>query len=98
MSYAEYLASPEWKARRAAALKRAGHRCQLCAYSGRNLDVHHNNYNAIGNEAPGDLVVLCKLCHARHHMNRRPKERAPQASALENLRRIYSARERKDVA
>lgn len=98
MSYAEYLASPEWKMRRAAALERSAHRCQLCAYSGRNLDVHHNTYQRIGDERPEDLVVLCKLCHRRHHMKQRP-EKAPDSSALDNLKRISKAlRERKDVA
>ena len=99
MSYAEYLASAEWKIKRAAALERAGHRCQLCAYQGRNIEVHHNSYDNVGDERPEDLIVLCTLCHRRHHMTQRPHRQAPDASALDNLKLIAKAlRERKEVA
>jgi hypothetical protein len=65
-SYTEYLRSPEWKARRAAALAKAGHRCQLCNRAKR-LQVHHRTYERIGQEAPSDLTVLCADCHEHFH-------------------------------
>ena len=64
--YQEYLASPEWKARRERALELAEHKCVLCL-SSDHLNVHHNYYGNLGNEADADLVVLCADCHSRHH-------------------------------
>jgi hypothetical protein len=64
--YRQYLTSRKWKDRREVALERAHHRCQLCL-SDDNLNVHHNNYDNLGNEADIDLVVLCAHCHSRHH-------------------------------
>jgi hypothetical protein len=71
MPYREYLRTPEWQRRREEALQRAGHRCQLNTRHTDNLEVHHNTYERRGNEAPGDLIVLCDQCHARHHGKRR---------------------------
>jgi len=68
--YHQYLASREWAARRAAALERAGHRCQVCnadRWFAGSLEVHHRTYERLGNEAPGDLVVLCRHCHDLFH-------------------------------
>lgn len=65
MTYPEYLLSPRWQEVRAAALERAGHRCQLC-YSKVRLEVHHRTYERLGHEEPDDLIVLCSRCHERH--------------------------------
>jgi len=62
LSYREYLETDHWKWVRWAALWVAGNRCQLCR-SEENLEVHHNNYDCLFNERPGDLVVLCRECH-----------------------------------
>jgi hypothetical protein len=66
MPYAQYLATDEWRARSARAKQAAGHRCQLCNSEGE-LHTHHRTYASRGDELPGDLIVLCKACHARHH-------------------------------
>ena len=66
MPYREYLETPEWQARRKAALKQAGYRCQVCNRS-RELHVHHRTYERRGAELPGDLTVLCDECHALYH-------------------------------
>ena len=66
MPYAAYLQSPHWQATRAAALRRAGYRCQQCGATGR-LDVHHRTYARLGREAAGDLVALCRECHEEIH-------------------------------
>lgn len=61
-----YLRSPEWRARRKAAIERAGGRCMDCG-STRNLHVHHLTYKRHGTEFARDLRVLCSRCHRRRH-------------------------------
>ena len=73
MPYREYLQTPEWQKTRAAALMRAGHRCSLDSTHRSDLDVHHNTYERLGAELAGDLVVLCRDCHRRHHTAPPPK-------------------------
>jgi hypothetical protein len=87
-AYRAYLRSPEWAIRRQAALERAGGRCQLDRTHEGPVDVHHNTYDRRGDEAPEDLIVLCRECHARHHghelaarRRRRAQERAAPESA-----------------
>jgi hypothetical protein len=62
LTYEEYLQSPEWKARAAAAKERDGNRCRLCN-SPDNLNAHHRTYERAGREDPEDLTTLCKWCH-----------------------------------
>lgn len=66
VAYHAYLETPEWKARRNAAIRRAGGSCQLCD-SPKFLQVHHRTYDRIGNEDPSDLTVLCGRCHKKFH-------------------------------
>lgn len=66
LPYAEYLRSEHWLITRAAALRRAGGRCCLCAKRGK-LEVHHNTYERLGCELPEDLAVLCGTCHPGFH-------------------------------
>ncbi len=69
MPYTDYLRTPHWRRRRAAKIRAAGGRCQLCGRggSGTLLDVHHNTYERLGEERDEDLIVLCRECHSRHH-------------------------------
>lgn len=69
LSYYDYLQSPEWKARRLREIARAGGRCELCNSQGP-FHVHHRTYKRLGDEAPGDLVVLCPPCHQTFHEHR----------------------------
>jgi hypothetical protein len=69
VNYAEYILSDEWKARREAALSRAGNRCQLCGAK-KHLHVHHNTYENLGHERDEDLIVLCQPCHDVYHASR----------------------------
>lgn len=76
-AYAAYLQSATWKAKREAALKRAGHRCEMIVVADRfkewvredrcpettRLHVHHLNYQRFGHENHADLQVLCKKHH-----------------------------------
>ena len=62
-----------WQAARAAALARAGYRCQRCGGAGR-LEVHHVESLARGG-APLDeanLQALCRRCHFQSEQSRRP--------------------------
>ena len=72
MNYDEYIKSNLWRKRRYSALERVGFRCELCGEVD-SLEVHHKTYERLGNEDPGDLVVLCKIHHwkAHHWVDRR---------------------------
>jgi ssDNA-binding Zn-finger/Zn-ribbon topoisomerase 1 len=95
--YEAYLASPKWRETRRAALRRAGHACQVCN-RGKRLQVHHRTYERVGREAEGDLTVLCKDCHEIFHDSGRvpnsnpipkakPKRRKPHPSQRRRRRR-----------
>lgn len=66
MPYKDYLQTPEWRAKRAEMLERAGRRCQICNRGGR-LEVHHRTYERRGSELYDDLFVLCAECHDQFH-------------------------------
>jgi len=71
--YKAYLDSPHWASIRAAALVRAGNRCQSMTHKLRcdvseDLDVHHTAYEHFGHESLDDLLVLCRFHHLAAHM------------------------------
>jgi hypothetical protein len=68
MPYGQYLQTDHWQSVRREALERAGHKCQLKESHGGILDVHHRTYKNRGAERPEDVIVLCRSCHARHHI------------------------------
>lgn len=66
--YIQYLKSDQWKQRRYAALERAKFKCQFEKCSEKqSLEVHHKTYDRLGNEDPGDLIVLCRSHHWHVH-------------------------------
>ena len=67
MAYRDYLRTPHWQRTRAAAIERAGKRCQVCNDYGIPLEVHHRTYERRGAEDPSDLTVLCWSCHQLFH-------------------------------
>lgn len=73
--YQEYLKSETWLAKRAVALERALHRCQICN-TGRDLEVHHRKYpETLGQEPVEDLTVLCHKHHSMFdHWGRFPEQ------------------------
>ena len=81
--YEVYINSDAWRRRRIRALQLAGYRCQLCSQR-QNLDVHHNNYENLGNERDEDLVVLCGRCHRVYHV-RLDRRTSPRLSELKRL-------------
>lgn len=68
---AEYFASAAWRRQKDLALAAAGRRCQVCNGTTGGLDCHHRTYARFGNERPGDLTVLCRVCHELYHEHRR---------------------------
>lgn len=74
-SYIEYLRSDQWKQTRARFLAGACSGCHipawLCklAYS-KGFNVHHLNYDHLGEEKLEDLQTLCWRCHQLHHFGK----------------------------
>lgn len=68
MPYEAYLGTPEWRRTRDRALSRARWRCEspLCQV-GTGLEVHHRNYEHLGEERDEDLRVLCPSHHQGEH-------------------------------
>ena len=69
--YNAYLNSPEWRAKRAAVMNRAGGLCEGCR-DARATQVHHLTYTHAGHSFAGgeflwELVAVCDECHDRIH-------------------------------
>ena len=60
--YLKYLRSPEWKKTRNKRISLDQGRCQNCGAT-IHLQVHHLNYDSVGDETEDDIEVLCKECH-----------------------------------
>ena len=67
--YEEYLQSVKWIKKRNEALRKSDYECSNCGNQ-LNLQVHHLNYNTLGNESQSDLLVLCSFCHSQIHKNK----------------------------
>ena len=71
--YLEYLNSPYWKRRRRGILIARGYRCEKCGLDcsiperKSYINVHHLNYDDLGNEFTRDLIALCRNCHRDAH-------------------------------
>jgi hypothetical protein len=68
--YNAYLNSPDWRAKRAAVLKRAGGICEGCG-SRPATQAHHRTYSHVFEEFLFELVALCDECHDRIHQDDR---------------------------
>ena len=66
-TYQEYLNSEHWQEVRKKALEHYRHACVLDRQHTAGLNVHHNNYDNLGNETMADVIVLCRDCHAKYH-------------------------------
>ena len=71
--YSEYLASPEWAARRRLVLVRAAGTCEGCG-SAPPSEVHHLTYEHLGEEFLFELTAVCSTCHVRLHAQREEDE------------------------
>mgnify|MGYP001618646519 CR=1 FL=1 len=63
-SYSAYLQSPQWKLFRDRVKASA---CYSCGRHNVILQVHHINYDRLGDERPDDVVTLCNSCHEAIH-------------------------------
>ena len=64
--YIEYLKSDEWREKRKILMEQCDWTCSKCGKKATQL--HHLNYNNIGNEELNtDVVPLCKDCHDEIH-------------------------------
>lgn len=87
-AYREYMASPEWAAKREkwkAHRSRRQRRCRACG--SRNYHLHHCTYVRLGREYLRDLVALCERHHdALHDLQHRT------GWSLEKTSRVYLRR------
>lgn len=63
--YHKYLHSPEWIAKRDK-IKEERKCCEICGET-EKLQVHHLNYDNVGNEKDEDLMLLCEYHHKVLH-------------------------------
>ncbi len=66
-NYAIYLASDEWKRKRALVLLRANNICEGCRTKPAT-QVHHLTYVHLPQELLWELVAVCDSCHERVHV------------------------------
>lgn len=80
-TYAEYLASPLWKAIRERVFGEKGRQCLCCGRAA--TQVHHNNYDlwVLSGEQLWGLVPLCGGCHQRIEFEGESKLTVMQAKA-----------------
>tara|TARA_R110000824_G_scaffold387601_1_gene582948 strand:+ start:110 stop:643 length:534 start_codon:yes stop_codon:yes gene_type:complete len=64
--YHSYLNTKEWHDKRNKMLKYANYKCSRCENT-EKLQIHHLNYNTIGEESLSDLEVVCVSCHKIIH-------------------------------
>lgn len=70
MDYDEYIRShPYWQKVRAARFDFDNHACVVCHENldGKNYQIHHMNYNHLGNERLTDVITLCNKHHTMFH-------------------------------
>ena len=72
--YLDYLETDHWKTFREYILGFWDYRCCLCR-SDKKVEVHHNNYDRLGNEKINDCVALCSKCHRKFHSSMAKKEK-----------------------
>lgn len=65
-NYEDYLASPEWAAKRDLVLAREGYVCQGCG-TARATQAHHVTYAHLREEFLWELLAVCPACHRRYH-------------------------------
>src|SRR3990167_3094341 len=93
MVYADYIASPEWRARKKKLWRGTNlHRypfCRCCLRSTKKLELHHKTYVRLGREKMSDLIPVCRDCHGRIHEIAGSCEPTRLSLAFEELRAHY---------
>ena len=67
--YHLYHLTYRWRWLRNLVLRMKKFICEDCGTQGKlqNLQVHHEDYDSLGEEDPISLTCLCKRCHAKRH-------------------------------
>lgn len=63
--YNDYIKSDKWKEKSQEVLKKANFKCDMCGNTA--TEVHHLNYEHLGDEPLEDLQPLCHECHKKIH-------------------------------
>lgn len=66
ITYQDYLNSDLWQEKKKWILECFNNECQKCKTK-KGLNVHHKNYDSVGNENIHDVTVLCFKCHKEEH-------------------------------
>lgn len=64
--YDEYLKSKHWKNLRTRLIG-DNRICAICKQHKSAIQLHHLNYDRLGNESDSDLIPLCTRCHKKMH-------------------------------
>lgn len=66
VSYKSYLGSKHWKSKRREYYEsNLPQHCLICRHE--RFEIHHRSYVRMGDEALGDLIPLCRICHQKVH-------------------------------
>lgn len=68
--YDKHIRSTKWKNIREALFKLRGRECEVCGNGSPTLELHHLNYDRLGNELPSDLKIVCQPCHEQEDAKR----------------------------
>jgi hypothetical protein len=55
--------SERWATFRQHIIDKRGYKCERCGETRPPLQLHHLNYEQLGNEQPADVELLCLDCH-----------------------------------
>jgi len=64
--YESYLQSADWREKRLMVIRRENGLCQGCRKE-QITQVHHRNYDRLGDELLTDLYGYCETCHKKSH-------------------------------
>jgi len=64
--YESYLQSADWREKRLMVIRRESGLCQGCRKE-QITQVHHRNYDRLGDELLTDLYGYCETCHKKSH-------------------------------
>lgn len=96
-NYDEYMQSERWAERKRRLFEKRGYVCEMCGAFGLPLDVHHKNYDRLGNELDEDLLIVCReYCHPKADRERvewearrkYQREHPPRWATLEEIEEL----------
>ena len=61
-----YFKTNVWKIKRKMVLERCKGICEKCGKK-KVVDIHHLNYDSLGQERLESLIGLCRKCHKKEH-------------------------------